>query len=112
MHRISCCLFHDSIVSPRRHRSSTEAEVDLGGQVFGEIVPEAVDEHAAETEDGFGAVAPPPHAGAVETDADEVSGGSFDHAGADVKVGATEPSVLQSRLVLGEVVAQRWAAPR
>src|SRR6185437_4360961 len=76
----------------------------LGVQEAGEVVPEAVDEHATEVEDRFGAVAAPAHPWAIEADTDEVPNGALDDAASDVEVGATELGVLHARRVLDEVV--------
>src|ERR1700744_5637486 len=100
----SCRSLHDGVVSPRRHGLRAEAEAGVGGQVAREVVPQAVDEHAAEVEDRFGAVAAPTHPRAIEADTDEVPDGALDDAASDVEVGATELGVLHARRVLDEVV--------
>lgn len=57
---------------PGRYRLSRETH-PTGTEELLEVTPEAIDEDAAELEDGLGAIATPPHAGAVEPDTDEVT---------------------------------------
>ncbi|MBK6520048.1 MAG: hypothetical protein IPG04_39445, partial [Polyangiaceae bacterium] len=68
-----------------------------------EVTPEAIDEDAAELEDGLGAIATPPHAGAVEPDTDEVTYPPPDDSAGDVEVLSAQARVLQPSGVLAEV---------